>query len=195
MTRSGVVAAVLVTFAGVARADTVVDVNVGATVTTTSDPVTTTQETTEETHEEPTVQRGTEKGTIGLGLMLGEPTGITARLYLADDQAIQAGVGFAFFGNGFQVTADYVVHPYILQIKPEYVIATYVGPGLRAIDYSKNGDQFLGLGLRGVAGLLFDFQIPIDAFVEVAGVVEYKFHKDEGLGVALNASVGARYYF
>ncbi len=184
-------AAVLVTFIGVARADAVIDVDVGATVTTTSEPVT----TTEETHEESAVQRGTEKGTIGLGLMLGEPTGITARLYLADDQAIQAGVGFAFFGNGFQVTADYVVHPYILQIKPEYVIATYVGPGLRAIDYSKNGDQFLGLGLRGVAGLLFDFQIPIDAFVEVAGVVEYKFHKDEGLGVALNASVGARYYF
>src|SRR5688572_21882176 len=34
-----------------------------------------------------------DKGTFGLGLILGEPTGISAKLYLQDDQAIQAAVG------------------------------------------------------------------------------------------------------
>lgn len=143
------------------------------------------------------VTRGTEKGTLGLGLILGEPTGVTARLYLADDVALQASAGFAFFGSGFQLTTDYCIHPYVLPPKPEYVIATYIGAGLRAIDYSKHDEQFLGLGIRAVGGLLFDFQIPIDAFVEVAGVFEYKFGKgdDRGFGIGINAVAGARYYF
>src|SRR5262249_3090176 len=32
---------------------------------------------------------GEEKGVFGLGLMVGEPTGICAKLYLKDDQAVQ----------------------------------------------------------------------------------------------------------
>ncbi len=141
------------------------------------------------------IARGTEKGTIGVGIILGEPTGITARLYLKDDQAIQAAVGSAFYGGGLQVHADYVIHPYILQTRESYVIATYVGPGARVIQYRDGDDGYTALGLRAVGGLLFDFQIPVDAFVEVAGVLEYGFQDGEGFGLALNAGAGARYYF
>jgi hypothetical protein len=146
------------------------------------------------------IARGTEKGSIGLGIILGEPTGITARLYLTDDQAIQAAVGSAFFGGGLQVHADYVFHPYILQTRDAFVIATYIGPGARVIQYldgrdDANDQGYLAIGARAVAGLLFDFQIPLDAFVEVAGVLEYGFADGKGIGAALNAGAGARYYF
>lgn len=144
--------------------------------------------------------RGTDKGTIGLGLIIGEPTGITAKLYLQDDQAIQGAAGFALLGSGLHIHADYVFHPAILQARDGFVLLAYVGPGVRLIQYrdGARGDSpsHLALGARGVGGLLFDFtQAPLDAFVEIAGVLEFNFGEDGGPGVALNAAAGARYYF
>ncbi len=138
----------------------------------------------------------TDKGTVGVGIIAGEPTGISARLYLRDDQAIQAAIGGAFFGGGFQIHADYVFHPYILQSRDSFVLATYVGPGVRFIQYS-NGrdDSYIAAGLRAVGGLLFDFKQPLDAFIEVAGVFEYGFAEGKHGNITLNAGVGVRYYF
>lgn len=141
--------------------------------------------------------RGADKGAFGVGIILGEPTGITAKLYLEDDQAIQAAVGSAFIGGGIHLHADYVFHPYILQSRPSFVLPVYVGPGVRVIDYT-NGrdDSSFAVGLRAVGGLLFDFKtVPLDAFVEVAGVFEYEFKDGKGAGIKLNAGAGVRYYF
>lgn len=138
-----------------------------------------------------------DKGTIGIGLILGEPTGISAKLYLKDDQAVQAAAGFAFVGGGLHVHLDYVFHPLILQSKDSFVLPLYVGPGIRVIDYRNGRDtSFVAVGLRAVAGLLFDFKnVPLDAFVEIGGVLEYGFADGEGAGLALNAAAGVRYYF
>jgi hypothetical protein len=143
------------------------------------------------------IERGVEKGTFGIGLIIGEPTGLCGKLYLKDDQAIQAAVGGAFIGGGVQVHADYVFHPAILQSKDSFVLAAYIGPGARFIQYSNGREaSFFALGLRAVGGLLFDFkEVPLDAFVEVAGVFEYAFEDNEGAGIALNAGAGVRYYF
>ncbi|HWO21170.1 MAG TPA: hypothetical protein VNO30_20520 [Kofleriaceae bacterium] len=140
---------------------------------------------------------GEEKGTLGVGLMIGEPLGVCGRLYLKDDQAIQAAIGASFFGGGVQLHADYAFHPYIVQSRESFVLATYVGPGVRIIQYG--GDEATGgyfaLGLRAVGGLLFDFKNPLDAFFEVAGVFEYGFADGQGVGFAFNAAAGVRYYF
>lgn len=140
---------------------------------------------------------GEEKGTLGVGLMIGEPTGICGRLYLQDDQAIQGAVGVAFIGQGLQIHADYAFHPLILQSRETFVLATYVGPGARIIQYGDGarGGSFFALGVRAVGGLLFDFKNPLDAFFEVAGVLEYGFADDEGFGLSFNAAAGLRYYF
>lgn len=138
-----------------------------------------------------------EKGTFGGGIIIGEPTGLCAKLYLSDDQAIQAAAGFAFIGSGLHVHADYVFHPLILQTRDSFVLLAYVGPGVRLIQY-RNGteDSSFALGVRGVGGLLFDFtEQPLDAFVEVAGVLELDFAEDGGFGPALNVGAGVRYYF
>lgn len=143
------------------------------------------------------VAHAEEKGTLGVGIILGEPTGISAKLYLKDDQALQGALGFAFYGGGIHVHADYVFHPFILQDKESFVLPFYVGPGVRVIDYRNGRDSsYLAVGLRGVVGLLFDFkEVPLDAFIEVGGVVEYGFADGEGAGLALNIGAGARYYF
>jgi hypothetical protein len=144
-----------------------------------------------------------DKGNLGVGLILGEPTGITAKLYLRDDRAIQAAVGSAFIGGGLQLHGDYLFHPYILQDRPSYVLPFYLGPGVRLIDYTSGRDDANGastsafaLGARAVAGLLFDFKnVPLDAFIELAGVLEYEFRDGAGFGLRLNAGAGVRYYF
>jgi hypothetical protein len=143
------------------------------------------------------IDRSTDKGTFGVGIIIGEPTGICGKLYLKDDQAIQAAVGGAFVGGGVQVHADYVFHPAILQSRDSFVLAAYIGPGVRLIQYS-NGreDSFIALGVRAVGGLLFDFRnVPLDTFIEIAGVAEFGFADGEGAGLALNAGAGVRYYF
>ena len=141
-----------------------------------------------------------EKGNLGLGLIIGEPTGLAAKLYLDDDNAIQGAVGGAFVGGGLHVHADYLWHPWILEDRDSFTLPVYVGPGLRAIYYDKgrDGDDFVALGPRVVGGLVFDFkEIPLDVFVEVAGVLEYGFIEGDegGIGLAINAGAGARYYF
>lgn len=140
--------------------------------------------------------RPAEKGTLGIGIILGEPTGISARLYLKDDVAIQAAIGASFVANGIQADADYVLHPVILQDRDTFVLPLYVGPGVRFIDYSggSNGSSHFAAGLRVVGGMLFDFKnVPLDAFIEVAGIFEYDFKT--GAGAGLNLGAGVRYYF
>jgi hypothetical protein len=142
--------------------------------------------------------RPVDKGTLGVGIVLGEPTGVCMKLYLSDDQAIQVAAGFAFIGGGLQAHADYVFHPWILQDRDSFVLPVYFGPGMRVINYDggRGGKDHLAIGLRGVIGLLFDFKdVPLDAFIEVAGVVEYDFLDTEGFGVTINPGGGVRYYF
>jgi hypothetical protein len=146
----------------------------------------------------PAHAQGEDKGTFGLGLIVGEPFGVSARLYLKDDQAVQAAIGSAFVGGGLQVHADYCLHPWILEERDTFVLPVYLGPGLRAIQYygGRNEDDFYAVGLRAVIGIVFDFKnVPLDAFLEVAGVVEYAFKDGEGFGLTLNGGAGVRYYF
>jgi hypothetical protein len=140
--------------------------------------------------------RPTEKGTLGLGLIFGEPTGISAKLYLADDRAVQGAVGGSFYADAWQLHGEYVLHPWILQDRDTFVLPVYVGPGMRFMYYNegRDGDAHFAIGLRGVIGMLFDFKtVPLDVFVEVAGVIEYDF--DDGFGPGLNVGAGIRYYF
>ncbi|MBK9071720.1 MAG: hypothetical protein IPL79_12070 [Myxococcales bacterium] len=142
-----------------------------------------------------------EKGAFGVGLILGEPTGLSARLYLANDAALQASVGAAFVGRGVQATLDYVIHPWVLENHASFVLPAYVGFGARVIQYRDRGDadaevRTFAVGARAVAGLLFDFrELPLDAFVEAAGVAELELGDGVHAGLGLNIGLGARYYF
>src|SRR5215207_8315199 len=66
--------------------------------------------------------RPSEKGTLGLDIIIGEPTGITAKLYLQDDQAVQVAVGGSFIADAWQLSGEYVFHPWILQDRDTFVL-------------------------------------------------------------------------
>jgi hypothetical protein len=136
-----------------------------------------------------------DKGTLGIGLVVGEPTGITAKLYLSDDRAIQGAIGPSFIGGGVELHGEYVLHPWILQDRESFVLPVYLGPGIRFIDYygGRGGDSHFALGARGVVGMLFDFKdVPLDVFLEAGGGIEYDF--TEHWGPVLNVGAGVRYY-
>ena len=140
--------------------------------------------------------RPSEKGTLGLGLIFGEPTGVSAKLYLEDDQAIQGAFGASFYADAWQLHGEYVWHPWILQDRDTFVLPVYLGPGLRFMRYNggRGGDASYAIGIRAVIGLLFDFKnVPLDVFVEVGGVIEYDF--TDGAQPGLNVGAGVRYYF
>jgi hypothetical protein len=138
-------------------------------------------------------ERGAEKGVFGIGLIVGEPTGVSAKYYLVD-----AAVGAAFIGRGYQVHADYLWHPWVLDQKESFALPVYIGGGLRVLDHNASDDDedHVRIGLRVPAGILFDFtRIPLDVFAELAGVLDYRTAGDASFGVDVNFGAGARYYF
>jgi hypothetical protein len=140
--------------------------------------------------------RPSEKGALGLGLIFGEPTGISVKMYLEDDRAIQGAFGASFYADAWQLHGEYVLHPWILQDRDTFVLPVYLGPGVRFMRYNKgrNGDATFAIGLRAVIGLLFDFKnVPLDVFVEAGAVLEYDF--TDGFGPGFNVGAGVRYYF
>lgn len=138
-----------------------------------------------------------EKGVLGAGLILGEPTGVSMKYYLGNDTAVDAAVGGAFIGKGIQVHADFLWHPWVLEQKPSFSLPAYFGIGVRVLDRNGGGgDQdHVRIGARGVAGVLFDFtEVPLDVFLEVAGVADYR-TKGDRFGLDINLGAGVRYYF
>lgn len=150
----------------------------------------------------PAVAGEVEKGNLGVGLIIGEPTGVSAKLYLSNTTAVDAAAGFAFVGGGLHLHADYLWHPWILTRESKFVMPAYIGLGGRMLSHNQGrgseSDDF-HLGARGVAGILFDFTgAPIDAFLEVAGVLEWRSGSGDHGGFprfSINAGAGVRYYF
>ncbi len=140
-----------------------------------------------------------DKGAFGLGLIIGEPTGVAGKLYLSDDTAIAGAVGGAVVGKGVQVHVDYLWHPWVLVNESAFVMPGYVGIGGRLLDHDRSDDNDdFHLGVRFVGGILFDFrEIPLDVFIELAFIADFR-SADGGHGgfdIDLNAGVGGRYYF
>ena len=140
----------------------------------------------------------TEKGVFGIGLIIGEPTGVSAKYYIGDDMAVDFAVGATFIGRGLQVHSDFLFHPFILQNTETFVFPFYAGAGLRIQrrDPGDTTERHTRVGIRGVAGGLLDFrEIPIDVFFEAALIGDYRTLDDDQLGFDVNVSAGVRYYF
>ena len=84
--------------------------------------------------------RAVDKGTLGVGLMIGEPVGVCARLYVQDDQAIQGALGAAFIGGGDQRG----------EIKVDQIVEAPVGELTRLAVASEIGHVYVvaGVGRR-----------------------------------------------
>jgi hypothetical protein len=127
---------------------------------------------------------------FGLGVVLGEPTGISAKYWLSPGTALDFGLGYSFTSSNslFDFYVDYVFHNSDMIHSVENFVV-YYGPGAR-LKIREDADS--RLGVRGVIGILW---LPrgtnFDLFVEVAPILDIipatKFDFTGG--------IGGRYFF
>jgi hypothetical protein len=130
---------------------------------------------------------------LGLGLMLGEPTGISGKLWLDPVHAIDFALGsFGYYVgspyDGVNIHADYLWHYYGIF-------------GDRASEAYRRMPLYLGAGavfstpgvagVRGVMGVTYLFDAPFDLFLEIAPTLVLA----PSVGLGTDAGFGGRFYF
>lgn len=125
---------------------------------------------------------------VGLGLIIGEPTGISFKYWTGSSTAIDAALAWSFIdGGAFHIHGDYVFHNFTLITIPEGKLPFYYGIGARL----KTADD-TKLGVRVPLGLAYLFQnAPVDIFLEVVPILDITPKTD----FTINAAIGARYFF
>lgn len=120
----------------------------------------------------------------GLGIVLGEPTGLTAR-FVKGGNNFQIHAAWSFSGEAaLQLNGDYLRSG---RLDTEPTMPFYVGLGLRA----KFADE-ARLGVRVPLGINHFFQQdPFEIFAEIVPILDLA--PDTELD--LNGAVGVRYYF
>lgn len=132
---------------------------------------------------------------FGLGVMLGEPTGISAKLWTSNNNALAFGLGWSAYhprydesGSRVHFHIDYLWHSFDA-IRSEEKFVFHYGIGGRFKD--RGGDNG-SLAIRGVGGLNWlPRNAPIDVFFELAPSLELT----PSTGFALDGALGARFYF
>ena len=131
---------------------------------------------------------GQDRG-FGLGIILGEPTGVSMKGWLSSSTAIDAAVAWSFRPEAmFHLHADSLLHSFDLFTTEEKVPLYYgIGGRLRT---GRNQDAHLGL--RMVAGV--DYLVrnaPVDLFLELAPILDLA----PATEAEINAGIGVRYWF
>lgn len=140
------------------------------------------------------------KDGVGVGLIVGEPTGLSLKKWIGGNSAIDAGVAWSFSENAsLHLHGDYLFHRFDLLSAPELkgTIPLYFGLGARV--KFKEGDNGHGrndsdalVGIRVPLGIAFLFSnAPVDIFAEIVPILDVAPDTDLGF----NAAIGARYYF
>jgi hypothetical protein len=135
--------------------------------------------------------------TFGFGIMLGDPTGGTAKLWLNRENALAFSLGASFFGSP-RIGVDYLWH---FDAFESNIVNLYAGPG-GVIGFGEgNGfwyrNKFIrtnnevGLAGRGIFGLnIVPRQTPLEIFVELGVLLAIV----PDFGSAADAAVGVRFY-
>ncbi|MDR9419834.1 hypothetical protein [Gracilimonas sp.] len=129
-----------------------------------------------------------EGGDLGIGVMLGEPTGISVKSWNNERTAFSFGAAWSFGRNdALHLHGDYLLHNWLSEVE-EGELAFYYGIGARLA----LSDPDARLGLRIPVGLNYIIpEVPLDLFVEAVPIFNFTPSTDfDG-----NGALGIRYYF
>ena len=129
-----------------------------------------------------------EHGTFGVGALLGEPLGLSAKVWLPDPTALDFAVGWSLSADWLYLHSTYLYHFY--NIIPDPHLSLYLGLGgrLRFLGRPPQGTEKsrLRLGPRLSGGIEFLYR-PIGVFFELGPVVdlypETNFDMTGGFGI------------
>lgn len=125
---------------------------------------------------------------FGLGVILGEPTGLSGKYWTSSNNAIDAGLAWSFRHAGFfHVHADYLWHfPLRTETSERFTFYTGVGGRLGVVSHDAL------LGVRVVGGFAFwPRDTPLDIFVEIAPVIDLAPASE----LSANGGIGIRFFF
>jgi hypothetical protein len=124
-------------------------------------------------------------GDIGAGVVIGNPTGVTGKIWLDDSQAVDAGLGVS---THLAVYGDYLWHSWKVLPQPaQGRMPVYLGVGAQVRAFHE-----AELGIRTVAGIAYWLpNNPVEIFVEIVPVFRLEPHDSVGL----DGGLGLRYYF
>lgn len=126
---------------------------------------------------------------FGLGIILGEPTGISAKYWTTNSTAFDFGLGYSLKKySRLHLHADYLFHTKNL-FNTNESIELYYGPGAR-LRLVENGDS--RLGFRFDIGIVWiPRNAPVDVFLEIAPLLDIIPSTD----FTVNGGVGVRFFF
>ena len=131
----------------------------------------------------------------GIGLRLGDPTGVTAKKYMGASNALELALGSDYRGGGLEFLAHYLFH---FPINDAPGLDWYYGFGVQIEDdhlddRDRGRDDQTEFGADGVIGLEFTFaQDRLSAFMEGILFLELV---DDPFDLELDAGIGLRYNF
>ena len=134
---------------------------------------------------------------LGVGVIVGEPTGITLKKWIGADRAIDGAAAWSLSGdNSLQLHADYLVHDFGL-LKPGNIngkLPVYIGVGGRILlnddRHDRHNDTVLGVRVPfGISYLMA--KAPVEIFLEIVPILDVV----PSTELDLNAAIGARFYF
>lgn len=133
---------------------------------------------------------------FGVGVILGEPTGLSVKKWLNDRNAIDGAAAWSLSGrDSFQLHGDYLFHAYdVFTAKGIHGrLPLYYGIGGRVkFDDQRNGSSDTRVGVRFPVGITYlRNDAPFDLFVELVPVLDIA----PSTSVRLGLSVGGRFYF
>ena len=129
-----------------------------------------------------------QRSNTGLGIILGEPTGISFKTWTGSTSAIDAALAWSFEGeDSLHFHIDWLRHDFGVVEVDKGSMPFYYGIGgrLKAEDRSR-------LGARGVLGFAYLFaDAPFDIFLEVVPLLDLIPDTD----FTLEAAIGSRFFF
>jgi len=125
---------------------------------------------------------------FGLGVILGEPSGISFKHWTGYNTALTGAVAWAFGReDAFHLHLDYCIHSFRLIKAERHEIPFYYGIGFRFKDERRDR-----LGVRFPLGIIYMFdEVPLDIFLEIVPLFDLA-PKTE---LSFNGAVGIRYFF
>ena len=124
---------------------------------------------------------------LGAGIIIGEPTGLSAKLWTSSNTAIDAAAAWSFREAGYlHLHADFLMHSFAIDV-PEGELPLYFGLGARVLVGTD-----AAIGIRIPLGIAYHFSdVPIEIFMEIAPILNLL----PATEFDMNGAIGARYYF